>query len=82
MDPKVRRDLALAGQLYHVNGRRVAALPTGSAFQRRLELPDRCIPRPADRTERRMNRRLHAALSQLTAGTERACEIPSLGVLA
>jgi hypothetical protein len=34
MHPDVRRDLARPGQLDHVHGRRVAALPALSAFQR------------------------------------------------
>ena len=47
MQPLIRRDLARIRQLDHVHRRRVAAPPAASAFERRLELPDRCVPRPA-----------------------------------
>ena len=52
MDPLVRRDLPRSRQLDHPHRRRHPALLARPALQRRLQLPDRRIPRPADRIER------------------------------
>jgi len=52
MHPLVRRDLPLLGQLDHSNRRLVTTCSAGSASERRLQLPDRRIPRPADSIQR------------------------------
>src|ERR1700730_7257685 len=52
MHPRVRRDLTLASQFDHVNGRRVPPFLTRSAFQRRFQFPDCRVARSPDRIER------------------------------
>src|ERR1700687_1289316 len=68
MHPEIRRDLARLRQLDHVHRRRVAALAAGSAFQRRFQLPDRRIPRPADGIERKARAGLAAVALDLKPG--------------
>src|ERR1700682_6539342 len=51
MNPDVWRDLALLGQLDHVNRRRVSPLLARAAFQRRFKFPDRRIAWTPDRIE-------------------------------
>jgi hypothetical protein len=58
MHPKVRRDLAFARRLDHVNTRRVAALPARSTLERWLQFPDRRVTRSADGIEREARPRL------------------------
>jgi hypothetical protein len=53
MHPGIRRDLPLLGQPDHMHRRRVAGRLAGPAFERRFQLPDRRIARPADRIERK-----------------------------
>src|ERR1700736_7026924 len=65
MHPLIRRDLPRLRQLDHMHRRRVAALPAGSAFQRRFQLPDRRIPRPADGIERKARAGLAAVALDL-----------------
>ena len=52
MHPLVRCDLPLLRQLDHADGRLVTARAAGSASERRLQLPDRRITRPADCVQR------------------------------
>src|ERR1700694_3016233 len=52
MHPRVRRDLQVHRQLDHVHGRRVSPFLARAAFERRLELPDRCVARTMDGLER------------------------------
>src|ERR1700736_6793169 len=68
MHPLIRRDLPRLRQLDHMHRRRVAALPAGSAFQRRFQLPDRRIPRPADGIERKARAGLAAVALDLEPG--------------
>jgi hypothetical protein len=60
MHPDVRRDLPLPRELDHVHRRRVSVRSARSAFQRRLQFPDRRILRPADSVERKAGARLTA----------------------
>jgi hypothetical protein len=52
MHPNVRNDFALPREPDHVHRRRVSRRPARSAFQRRLQFPDRRIARTPDRIER------------------------------
>jgi hypothetical protein len=58
MHPFVWRDLALLGQLDHVDRRRKTALAAVAPFERGLKLPQRRILRPATGIERHANPRL------------------------
>ena len=51
MHPLVRRNPPLLGQLDHANRRLVTACTAGPAPERRLQLPDRRVMRPADRVQ-------------------------------
>jgi hypothetical protein len=68
MHPNIRRDLARLRQLDHVHRRRVAAFAAGAAFQRRFQLPDRRILRPADGIERQARAGLAAVALDLEPG--------------
>src|SRR6476469_5531176 len=61
MHPLVRRDPPLLGQLDHANRRLVAASTARPASERRLQLPDRRVARPADRIQRHARPCLAAA---------------------
>jgi hypothetical protein len=61
MYPFVGCDLPLLGQLDHMHRWRVAALPAGSAFQRRFQFPQRRISWAPDA---RVLHRLHSTSSQ------------------
>jgi hypothetical protein len=52
MHPLVGRNLPLLGQLDHADWRLVAARAAGPASERRLQLPDRRVTRPADSIQR------------------------------
>ena len=60
MHPNVRRDLALFGQPDHVHRRSVSRRSARSAFQRRLEFPNRSVARAPDRIQRQTGSRFAA----------------------
>jgi hypothetical protein len=65
MHPLIRRNLPLLGQLDHPNRRLVTARAAGPASERRLQLPDRRVTRPADSIQRRARPRLASAAFDL-----------------
>src|SRR6266481_6846582 len=65
MNPGIGRDLALSGQPDQVHRRRVSGGGAGAAFERRFQLPDRRIARPADGIERQARAGLAAVAFDL-----------------